>query len=124
MSDDAVLDEQEMFNRVWNGLRSQGFETYFAQTEFGGCAYHDPTTGRRCAWGWGWVDTSLTSEIIGTIKEVHDDGCGLAALLNEKQLRFAHDLQLAHDLAFNTQDMQHRLRDLAMKHNLLVPEAA
>lgn len=107
------MTNQEMFDKAWNGLKSQGFERCLGLT---GCCMYNDGNGKHCA--WGWVDESLTNENC-CIEDLARYGVGLAATLNEDQLKFATRLQRAHD---RDGSMEQSLRDLAKRYNLIVPE--
>lgn len=129
-----VPSRQEMFNRAWEGLKSQGFERCHSdnepelrgRTDIPGCLY-DNGKGHHCA--WGWVDPEATRVIdgryqTGTVGALASMGVGLAAHLNEGDLSFAADLQGAHDGTGTPERMQEALRRVATKYALVVPAEA
>lgn len=108
------LTKQEMFNRAYRGLASQGFERCTSGEGKHGCLYVDDN-GRHCA--WGWVDTSLTKEVSGYIGSIG----GIAATLGQKNKYFAARLQQAHDNAVTPEGVKNRLKQLAKEFDLKVP---
>lgn len=139
------MTNQEMFDKAWAGLRAQ--EWQLALGKSGGCVYLSPE-GKRCA--WGHVDPEGTAQAgcyngsgVGSLRRM---GIGLAAHLSGPELKFAEELQNAHDgtnadpnalhgsggmtdgngqwhTSMNTPpDMEGRLRHLAKLWGLTVPE--
>lgn len=122
------MDKQEMFNRAWNGLKSQGFEQ--SMRIYKGVAYGGEPGGLRCAYAgdngmrcaWGWVDLSLDEKITGGVFTLHRKQIGLAADLSSQDLEFASNLQAIHDESLIPSTMEKSLRDLASQHGLTIPE--
>jgi hypothetical protein len=110
---EVIMTNQEMFDKAWNGLKSQGFERCLGLTV---CCMYNDGNGKHCA--WGWVDESLSDEQC-YVTDLAMEGIGLAATLDEDQLNFAAQLQRAHD---RVGSMEQSLRDLAKRYNLIVPE--
>ena len=110
------MTNQEMFDKAWNGLKSQGFERCMSRIKR--CVYSD-SNGKHCA--WGWIDKSLTDEIY-CVEDLFQLGVGVAATLSASQLDFVVRLQICHDNAFNAEEMQENLRNLAKEFYLIVPE--
>lgn len=111
----AVPSRQEMFNRAWNGLKSQGWRK--AVTDTGACVYLNEKND-RCA--WGWVDLEGTKlSTLGSVSTLHDCGIGLAAKLHGSDLLFAQKLQNTHDCAFNLCDAMRRLAEV---YGLTIPD--
>lgn len=118
----AVLTEQIMFNRAWNGLKSQGWQ----KSREGHISVYYNHDGLRCA--WGWVDPEGTEKVnrnlaclpVSTLRNFR---IGLAATLTPDQLEFAKDLQKAHDNAFNSGELKRNMRRLASDYRLEVPDA-
>lgn len=106
------LTTQEMFNRSYVGLRSQNWEQCIGAT--GVCVYSDGN-GRHCA--WGWVDPELENcgILVGNLT------IGVAKFLTPEQRLFATDLQNSHDNADSAANMERRMRDVANKYSLTVP---
>lgn len=119
-----MITKQEMFNRAYVGLKSQGFTRcgYRATDDSGNdgfmCTYSDEF-GKHCA--WGWVDTSLNSSQAGAVYSLREDGIGLAADLRGDLLDFAQRLQLAHDESATPERMISRLNSLAQEFCLEIP---
>lgn len=111
---------QEMFDKAYIGLASQGFEKCKLEKikdNFSPCAYSDGK-GNHCA--WGWIDLSLGPEAFGVIN-LWRHNIGVAGTLDQKQLGFAVDLQGAHDTAADSKDMKKLLNDVAKRYNLSIP---
>lgn len=93
----ATITKQEIFDRAYLGLASQGFQrcTVSAKGVELYCAYSSGD-GRHCA--WGWVDTTLGPEVEGAVS---NDIPGLAMMLRALGrgdiIRFGQELQNAHD---------------------------
>lgn len=114
-----MLTKQEMFDRVFIGLRSQGFTR--CVDERLQCVYADGN-GRHCA--WGWVDTTLGADTFGTVHTLCMSRVGLAAELSVELLEFASELQRIHDSCIDSDLMEDRLYTFALTHGLSIPEAA
>lgn len=109
------LTKQEMFDRAYRGLASQGWRR---STGSSGCVYLT-ADGRRCA--WGWVDTSLESDAYGSVGRLRRHGIGIAASLDDSMLEFAERLQIRHDNA-DDDHLRMRLEEFAAEHSLSIPE--
>lgn len=115
------LAEQEIFNRAWNGLKSQGWK----KARRGVVSVYYTHDGLRCA--WGWADPEATQKMslnfnclpISTLRFFK---VGLAAKLTPDQYAFAEDLQKTHDRAMNGDELQRFMRRLASDYGLEVPE--
>lgn len=110
------MTRQEMFDRAFRGLASQGWRR--AVNEHGACQYLTED-GRRCA--WGWVDPDDTTNATGTVLTLRAAGCGLAAHLLPDDLRFARALQIAHDQAPDD-ELEASMRKFAEDWALTCPE--
>lgn len=120
--DAVVPSRQEMFDRAVRGLHSQD---WIPSIIAGYCAYLDPDTGRRCA--WGWVDQSIPSDVMGTVGDLMDDGIGIAGMAGFYEVwRFAQDLQRAHDRTSAANEYKGKLwksmRDFGQEYGLSWPE--
>lgn len=106
---------QEMFDKAWNGLKSQSFERCYS-VDKEACVYDDGK-GKHCA--WGWVDEeSWTYGQRGVV----DINTTITTSLSFDKLRFAQNLQQAHDKGANPENVVLRLRELAADYGLTVPE--
>jgi hypothetical protein len=120
------LTNQEMFNRAWSGLKSQGFvQCTQAEDEHDGnvsnCLYTSKDGTKHCA--WGWVDTSIKYEqSTGWVSNLRTRGIGLAADLTDGQMQFATSLQNCHDRYDNPKDMESALRNFASREGLVIPK--
>lgn len=110
-----MLSKQEMFNRAYIGLKSQGFKQ--CVREDGECLYSNGS-GMHCAWGWINPDTTL------------EEGDGLAdygnidkiyAELDASGKDFARALQNLHDTNNNPKVMERALYRFAGLYNLNIP---
>ena len=110
----TAISRQEMFNRAFIGLASQGFTRCMS----GGDCVYLADDGRRCA--WGWVDASLGAGDNGDVGNLRDQGIGIAAKLDDDDLLFAMELQATHDESTNTA-LQEDLRLFAARKHLTVP---
>lgn len=114
------MTNQEMFDKAWHGLKSQGW-----RRATGGdgltCSYLT-SDGRRCAWGWVDPEGTVVKGIacIGTVRSLRDENVGVAAELDYYQIRFAQDMQNTHDFAADD-TLEAKMRDLAKQYNLTVP---
>lgn len=111
----SPLTKQEIFDRAWRGLSSQGFQRCRVNDR---CAYSDGN-GRHCA--WGWVDVGLGVGSTLAIYEMRRKLQGVAALLDDEGLDFAEQLQEAHDSHEYPEDMERALRELAADNSLSIP---
>ncbi len=110
------MTTQEMFDRAWRGLASQGWKSCIDAD--GNCLYFDPSTGFRCA--WGWVDPEGTQNKFNVTVDELDDG--IAPTLSDDEMEFATSLQLIHDTV-DDDDMEGSMRALALEYTLTIPEA-
>lgn len=112
------MNRQDMLTRAVRGLRGQNWlQCNNAQ---GGCAFYDPTTGRRCA--WGHVDPEGTQDHKYGIASLIHMKIGVVALLNPDDVVFAIRIQGAHDYSEGPQDMERGCRELAAEYGLTFPE--
>jgi hypothetical protein len=129
LSFDAPLTYQEMLDRAVRGLRSQGFQ----KSSDGARCVYATADGRHCAWGWvdpsTWdlppvtpttPDDALTSSC--ALMELARRSFGLAGYLDAAKVKFASELQAAHDGASDPGAMEHHLRVLAIRRGLAFPE--
>lgn len=110
------LTKQEMFNRAYIGLASQGFKQCI--DALGSCLYDDGL-GHHCA--WGWVDTSLGPLQRGGVDGLCSARIGVAQSLRGSDIDFARELQHCHDCSRYPASMKSRLLVLANKWWLTVP---
>lgn len=118
MSEINKMTPQEIFDAVWNGLKSQNFEKSVNGT--GKCMYRGDG-GRKCAAGW-----LISDEEYAAVK-----ASGLAAegctFLNFPSLWDGGDLlaslQQAHDWSIDQADMIRRLRIVADQRGLEQPDS-
>lgn len=117
------MTEQEIFNQVYLGLKSQGFETSLSDNYV--CAYKG-TDGRKCAAGWLIPEGSYNPIIEGKdLFEVAklDVFPNLFPMLGTPdKVEFVFDLQRVHDFSTSGSNMKARLVDFASNQYLTVPE--
>jgi hypothetical protein len=109
-----MLTKQEMFDRAYRGLASQGWRRAVSDR---GCSYATDD-GRRCA--WGWVDMSLGASVTGPVSLLRAKKIGLAADLDDGAFEFADDLQACHD-STDDQSLEREFAFFAVRHNLTIP---
>lgn len=136
------MTNQEIFNIVWRGLESQGWQpSLLADTDM--CAYRG-THQRKCAIGWLIPDDKYDPFIEGCPISVllmcarEKVACGpapqtLVDLLvasgvledagDEATLQLLADLQKAHDYPEESgEQRKQRLRAVALKYDITIPE--
>lgn len=106
---------QEIFNTVWNGLKSQGFEQSLVDGNT--CVYRGDA-GRKCAAGWllpdeEWSKT-FNAKRIAQVPFFNNN-------FNIDELDLIFRLQTAHDFAYSPHDMKIRLLSVAEHHKLDIP---
>ncbi len=99
-SESEVPSRQEMFNRAWNGLRSQGWRK--AMRNEATCTFLT-ADGLRCAWGWVDPEGTVVNGMsrLGGVMSLHLERHGIAGLLSLQDAEFASKMQCAHDDAGN-----------------------
>lgn len=112
------VTNQEIFNRAYEGLASQGFTQALVAPNTANCVYV-ADDGRRCA--WGWVDIDLDRDSEGPVSSLRNNFQGVAAHLEQGQVGFAMALQEAHDSNPNPNYMEEALRKLADLWHLTIP---
>lgn len=128
-----IPSNQELFDRAWNGLKSQNFTRAFLGDS---CQYAvrdaEGTVVKRCAWGWADPEGTEGCGAV-VVGDLAYDGIGLAGRLRaagflqpRSGLALAKSLQQAHDGATDVDEgdvfgMQARLRKVAADYGLTVP---
>lgn len=112
-----MMTIQEMFNKAYIGIRSQGFSRCYVE---GKCVYS--SNGKHCA--WGWVDTNIPDGAYpsSNVKDLYYMKKGVAAHLSFDELGFAYELQHTHDVSYTEYSMEMNLRGLATHYGLTIPE--
>jgi hypothetical protein len=113
------MNQQEIFDKVWAGLKSQGFVRSMDGT---GCAYRG-NNGMKCAAGWLITDDNLAAEWEGS--SIQPEWMGQGGLPEETtndNYGLIRDLQVAHDHGVHPVTMQEGLTAVARKYQLSVPE--
>ena len=121
---------QEIFNRAVEGLAAQGFEPSRADDlHDAGCRYRG-AGGRKCAVGHLIDDRHYARRIEGKgvdWVEVQSALRRSGVTVNSESIHFLLDLQAAHDdpawMSSPADTMRDRLRAVATKHRLTLPEA-
>lgn len=123
---------QQLFNRAWEGLKSQGFErsVVVPRGGYGNRCVYRGDEGRRCAVGWLIEDKNyhpnFDLDSFSVRDVVLEGGIGdLDPSLSKEDCRevsFLQALQEAHDGADDPDRMQVRLREVAMEFDLDAPE--
>ena len=111
MMSKQMMSKQEMFNRAYRGLASQG---WVRSIDSSGCVYKNER-GHRCA--WGWVDLSLDANDIGPVADLN---AGIAADLGFNELVFATQLQNLHDSSEDWK-LEADFVSFADRNNLTIP---
>lgn len=107
------MTNQEMFNRVWNGLKAQGFERAWNS----GTIVLIDLLGRKCAAGHLLTD----AELVESNQSLVPAFAYIAARYPESG-GLKNALVDCHDCSSCPADMEERLRLVAEKHDLEVPE--
>lgn len=116
------MNNQEIFDIVWNGLKSQKFERSMAVPSFSlgpmTCAYRGEN-GRKCAAGWLISDKEHSDPY--NFEPIHNHPW-FKENFNEAQLNFIRSLQLSHDENETQTGMMNSLCNVAMAYHLRIPE--
>lgn len=114
------MNNQEVFNEVWNGLKSQGWQK---SSDRGSYYYRHPNGRLKCAIGHLIPDEEYRPEFEG--KSAH-------YLMNSRQLKclegmdldFLECLQGLHDSIFKSSpaEMEEKFRNFAEIKELTIPE--
>lgn len=123
-----MITKQELFNKMWNGLKAQNWKRSGVKGSDGvfRCAYFGPD-GCRCALGQVLPD-ELESHPACTV-EADVNASGLVARIPElgelldwcSNHGFIEAMQFAHD-KFDESGIQRRIRDVAKRYSLAIPE--
>lgn len=116
-----MLTRQEMFDKAWIGLKSQGFEQ--SLDEDGDTCVYRGEAGRKCAIGWCIPDDKYH---VGLEKQSPFNSGELrrAAGIADADARFASELQGVHDNSRSPAEMLLQIRAFAAEHNLTIPGEA
>ncbi len=109
---------QEWFNIAYEGLSSQNWVKCMATD--GWCRYSNEK-GQHCAWGWVDKDTWHLMGSVGALAN-SPKATPLLKSMTEEEIKFAMDLQAAHDMSTSSASMEDNMRRLAILHNLTVPK--
>lgn len=128
-----MLTRQELFDKVWRGLKAQGFEqsTNAALCGYGGCAYRG-SDGRRCSAGHAIDDEhySPAFEGEGISRDENGSNCVgavgalVASGVNPIDFVLISDLQYAHDETLSPAEMESAVREVASFYGLTIPDEA
>lgn len=114
------MNNQEIFNIVWNGLKSQGFEQSMMNHYLWGetCAYRGDN-GCKCAAGWLIPDEEY---------DFRREGSGIADYpwfkdnFDHNELHIIGELQIIHDRCDVPKVLEKQLIDFAKQNDLTIPE--
>lgn len=120
------MNHQEIFNIVWNGMKSQNFEAsgeYIGERIKSFVPLYHSSDGKKCTVGW-----LIPDEIY--VREEIEGFCAsdIDYIIENFDTDFIEQLQNLHDDAddpYSPVDpvtMKMRLTDLAVQHNLTIPE--
>jgi len=123
------FDRQEIFNKAYLGLKSQGFQrsfgSYFVEKIPNvGCLYRGPN-GRKCAVGHLIPDEAYSETLEGRRADslLVVSAMGFCAVnVIDGAGDFLTKLQRCHDECEEPETMKNNLIDFARSHNLTVPE--
>lgn len=116
------MNKQEIFDKVYLGLKSQGFIQ--ALGEFEDCQYRG-VNGTKCAVGFLIEDEDYTDEFegVGIVGNVLlQDYLKNRWNIEPDTTRFLLNLQHAHDDGFHPNVMKINLTAVAKEHGLTIPE--
>lgn len=113
-----MATRQEVFDRAYIGLASQGFERSYEGVS---CLYRGPH-GRRCAIGWNISDERYGTDLEGLCAD--DEPVLRAAGINRRSAGFAALLQASHDRADSPSHMRDLLEDVAERYHLTIPKVS
>jgi hypothetical protein len=108
---------QEIFNKVWTGLKAQKFERSTFRADQLICAYRGEE-GRKCAAGHLIPDEEYRALWEGRRVRALD----FFARFSFEELDLIDALQRAHDQGFVPATMRARLKEVARTFNLKIPE--
>lgn len=115
-----MMNRQEAFNKMWNGLKSQGWQASIGSDDYWGtCAYRGEED-RKCAVGWCIPDDKYRpwfDESNGTLTDILKI-CELDSI----ELEWWERAQGLHDNATSPEDMENDFRQFAHENGLLIPE--
>ena len=112
--------QQEIFDQVWTGLKSQGFKRSVEQYN-GDCMYRS-YYNEKCAIGWlipdDKYDIDMEHEHISYLFENFD----LKDIIDFGDGAFLLQLQMIHDRCDEPNSMELKYRQFAVKYDLTIPE--
>lgn len=119
---DVKMNKQEIFNKVWNGFKSQDWKR--SVDHAANCMYRDPS-GFKCAVGHLIPDEEYSSEMEGStvwslVEEMNILSEGFQEELKE-EMAFIGRLQTIHDFEALSHSLKYLLEELAKNHNLQIP---
>lgn len=116
------MTKQEIFNKAYLGLKSQGFKR--SGTVDQPCMYNGPNN-THCAIGWVIPNLPESHSIKKIAINFPEKLLGIVAVNNFELLQilpFLRRLQTAHDEGFTPTEMQRDMLHIAKDFNLEVPE--
>lgn len=113
------MNNQEVFDKAYLGLKSQGFQQSI--NEHGKCVYRSKGK-HRCAIGHCIPDNLYKPDIEGTCATFMVSMLDYQTLFSDVDGYFLDDLQNIHDEYKDPEMMELKLKEFAKKHDLTVPE--
>lgn len=122
-----AIDLQEIFNRAYRGLASQGFLQAFDEKlgKDGSPVNFDPSTGRRSALAWCMDEHGIAavSNFDVPSSDIYLMALGLdTSTVSHRERCALLDIDLAHLLGVTPEIMRRRMHDAARWHNLTIPD--
>jgi hypothetical protein len=126
------MDNQEIFNIVYQGLKSQDFRQSVGTDINRTCLYRGPNN-TKCAFGHlipddvydKRLEERSIQSLIDTKQDFKEQLSGFFEWLSqfsEDHLFLLRILQYAHDCYVDPSSMQKRLKEIAERYNLTIPE--
>lgn len=115
------LTEQEIFDKAYLGLASQGFERSMINDS---CVYN--AGDRHCAVGWVCVESKMPREGERPNKLSFWESLGINTMPSKERTNFLQEIQYVHDASYFEHNDQcakrkQRMEEFAKIHNLTVP---
>lgn len=115
-----MLNLQQIFDKVWIGLKSQGF---YQSLEEKSCCYRGEG-GRKCAVGWLIPDDKYDPNWENTTSEyLFIEVPGFDQIVGVDDIVKGHlnELQRIHDCNNTPESMKHALTNFAYRYGLTIP---
>ncbi len=114
------MNKQEAFNKIYLGLKSQGFQKSFNETIYR-CQYRGPN-GLKCAVGYLIPDEKYHE----SLEKLNPYDLIKVSIIDFPMLDsdFLVELQSIHDTSVCPEKLEAELKELATEENLTIPEEA